>query len=155
MQYCFLFTPGAFCSHQVLHNKAARHEHARCVSRYGGVMAYPPFSIALDGEPDMVYISDGITPFSITARVHDIAGNLVTAGMPLLLVAVDFSCPCNHRFCMSDHVQCTYLHYIILLKSCGRHACLCMYRHIHIRGYVHICTHVCTGVLLKSSAATL
>ena len=47
-------------------------------------MAYPPFSIALDGEPDMVYISDGITPFSITAHVHDIAGNLVTAGMPVL-----------------------------------------------------------------------
>ncbi len=47
-------------------------------------MAYPPFSVTLDGEPDMVYISDGITPFNITARVRDIAGNLVTAGMPLL-----------------------------------------------------------------------
>ncbi|DBA86046.1 TPA: hypothetical protein ACH3X1_005573 [Trebouxia sp. C0004] len=48
---------------------------------YGGVMAYPPFSITLDGEPDMLYISDGITLFNITARVHDIAGNLVTAGV--------------------------------------------------------------------------
>ena len=47
-------------------------------------MAYPPFSITLDGEPDMLYISDGITPFNITARVHDSAGNLVTAGMLVL-----------------------------------------------------------------------
>ncbi|KAL0052667.1 hypothetical protein WJX82_005691 [Trebouxia sp. C0006] len=48
---------------------------------YGGVMAYPPFSITLAGEPDMVCISNGITPFSITARVHDMAGNVVTAGV--------------------------------------------------------------------------
>lgn len=78
MQHCFVF------SHQLLHSKAARHQHAKRGFRYGGVMAYPPFSITLDGAPDMVYISDGITPFSITARVHDIAGNLVTAGMPVL-----------------------------------------------------------------------
>ena len=65
--------------------KAARQQlHAKCGFRYGGVMAYPPFSITLAGEPDMVCISDGITPFSITARVHDMAGNVVTAGMPLL-----------------------------------------------------------------------
>ncbi len=59
---------------------AARHQHARCVFRYGEVMAYPPFSITLDGEPYMQYVSDGITSFYITARVHDIAGNLVTSG---------------------------------------------------------------------------
>ena len=65
--------------------KAARQQlHAKCGVRYGGVMAYPPFSITLAGEPDMVCISDGITPFSITARVHDMAGNVGTAGMPLL-----------------------------------------------------------------------
>jgi len=33
---------------------------------------------------NMHYVSDGITSFYITARVHDIAGNLVTSGTSVL-----------------------------------------------------------------------